>query len=218
MAGRWIAIGDIHGCRAEFERLLETVRPDASDAVVLVGDLVNRGPDSHGVIRIAESLGATCLLGNHERRLLAYREHRDADALKPYDKDTLAQLTLEDWTFLERMQLTCEVAAIGTVFVHGGFLPQLPWKEQEADIVTEIQVVDPDGHARKRSDAPDAPHWSSLWAGPPFVVYGHTPLDAVQWTAWTCGIDTGCVYGGALTACIFPEKRLVAVPAERDYS
>ena len=101
--------------------------------------------------------------------------------------------------------------------MHAGFLPNRPWPKQPARIVTRIQVVDLAGEPRKRSEAPEAPHWSELWVGPPFVVYGHTPRPEVARTKWTLGIDTACVLGGCLTAYILPEKRIVQVKARETY-
>lgn len=98
-----------------------------------------------------------------------------------------------------------------------GGLPHRAWRRQPARIVTRIQVVDGDGAARKRSEAPTARHWSELWRGPPFVVYGHTPGPVVVRRRWTLGIDTACVLGGALTACVFPGRQLVQVKARKCY-
>lgn len=217
MAGRLIAVGDIHGCPEEFEELLDRVEPRPSDRVVLLGDLVNRGPDSHRVIQIARKRADVALLGNHELRLLNYRKTDDPSHLKRGDYATLEQLNGKCWDYLESMQLTYEDADLGVVLVHGGFLPGQPWRRQPARVVTRIQVVDRGGEPRKRSEAPDAPHWSESWHGPPFVIYGHTPRSEVARTKWTIGIDTGCVLGGALTAYVLPEGRVVQVRARRRY-
>ena len=80
-----------------------------------------------------------------------------------------------------------------------------------------IQVVAKDGTALKRSEEPSAPHWSEVWNGPPFVIYGHTPGPEVVRLKWSLGIDTGCAMGGSLTACILPEKRIVQVRAREKY-
>ena len=103
------------------------------------------------------------------------------------------------------------------MLVHGGFLPGKPWRGQPASVVTRIQVVSPDGQPHKRAEFPDAPHWSELWNGPPFVIYGHTPRPEPAWTQWSLGIDTGCVLGGALTACVLPGRTLIQVPAREKY-
>jgi serine/threonine protein phosphatase 1 len=217
MNGRLIAIGDIHGCHQEFTELLARLEPGRDDRVVLLGDLVNRGPDSSRVIELARSHRAVSLLGNHEFRLLRFRRTGDRKNLKEGDLDTLAQLRPEDWSYLEAMPLTFHDPDLNTVLVHGGFLPNEPWERQPAEIVTRIQVITREGKPAKRTDAPDAPPWADLWSGPPFVIYGHTPRSEVYKLKWSLGIDTGCVQGGYLTAYELPEKRFLQVKARQRY-
>jgi hypothetical protein len=217
MTGRLIAIGDIHGCHAEFAEMLGQLDLKGGDRLVLLGDLVNRGPDSTKVIDLARAAGSISLLGNHELRLLKFRKSGDNRLLKERDLETLDTLRPEDWTYMESMPLTYEETELNTVFVHGGFLPGEPWQKQPAEVVTRIQVIDKDGEPRRRADAPDAPPWADLWGGPPYVVYGHTPRAEVYKLKWSIGIDTGCVLGGFLTALIFPERRLVQVRARQKY-
>jgi serine/threonine protein phosphatase 1 len=217
MTGRLIAVGDIHGCHIEFAEMLEQLELKGGDRLVLLGDLVNRGPDSVKVIDLARAAGSISLLGNHELRLLKFRKTGDDKWLKERDLETFDKLRPEDWAYMESMPLTYEEAELNTVFVHGGFLPSEPWQRQTAEVVTRIQVVDKDGEPRRRADAPDAPAWADLWGGPPYVVYGHTPRPEVYKLKWSIGIDTGCVLGGHLTALVFPEKRLVQVKAHQRY-
>lgn len=218
MNGRIVAIGDIHGCPDEFKELLNRVALQPEDRLILLGDLVNRGPDSATVIDIARANRALSLLGNHERRLLEYRRTGSRDGIKDGDLTTAAQLKAEHWTYLESMVLTHELPELNTVFVHGGFLPGQPWAKQPADVITRIQVIDAEGRPRKRADCPDAPLWADLWSGPPFVVYGHTPRPDIYKLKWSVGIDTGCVLGGHLTAYVLPERRFVQVKARRKYA
>jgi len=217
MTGRLIAVGDIHGCHHEFADMLELLEPRAEDRIVLLGDIVNRGPDSTKVIDQAKASGSICLLGNHELRLLKFRRTGDRKYMKEHDLETFDALRTEDWAYLESMPLTYEEAELNTVFVHGGFLPGEPWQKQPAEVVTRIQVVDREGRPRKRADAPDAPPWADLWGGPPFVVYGHTPRPEIYKLKWSIGIDTGCVLGGSLTAYILPERRILQVKARQRY-
>ena len=217
MNGRLIAIGDIHGCHLEFAELLERLAPTKADQLILLGDLVNRGPDSCKVLDLARQHRALAVLGNHELRLLNYRRTGDTAFQKESDDATSAQLRPEDWAYLEAMPLTHYVEELNLVFVHGGFLPDEPWQKQPASVVTRIQVIDRDGRPRKRADAPEAPAWADLWNGPPFVVYGHTPRREIYRLKWSLGIDTGCVMGGHLTAYELPEKRLVQVKARKAY-
>lgn len=217
MNGRIIAIGDIHGCHQEFEELLGLLALEKGDRLVLLGDLVNRGPDSCRVIDLARQHQAISILGNHELRLLNYRRTKAPYPNKEADAETFSKLRPEDWAYLESMPLTHYVPELDTVFVHGGFLPGEPWQRQPASVVTRIQVIDADGLPRKRSEAPTAPVWADLWNGPPFVVYGHTPRPEIYRLKWSVGIDTACVMGGHLTAYILPEKRFVQVKARRRY-
>lgn len=217
MNGRIIAIGDIHGCHQEFAELLGVLELTKDDRLILLGDLVNRGPDSCKVIDLARAHNALSLLGNHELRLLEYRRTKDESLIKETDLDTHTKLRPEDWAYLEAMPLTHELPELNMVFVHGGFLPDEPWQKQPAQVVTRIQVIDSNGKPHKRSDAPDALPWADQWNGPPFVVYGHTPRPEIYKLKWSVGIDTACVMGGALTAFILPERRFVQVKARKRY-
>jgi predicted phosphodiesterase len=217
MNGRLIAVGDIHGCHSEFSELLGQLELKEGDRLVLLGDLVNRGPSSTKVIDLARGAGAVSLLGNHELRLLKFRKTGDRKYIKEHDTETFEALRPEDWAYLEGMPLTFEEPELNTVFVHGGFLPGEPWQRQPPEVVTRIQVIDEDGRPRKRADYPDAPAWADLWGGPPFVVYGHTPRPEVYRLKWSLGIDTGCVLGGHLTAYILPERRILQVQARQRY-
>lgn len=217
MNGRVIAIGDIHGCHVEFAELLTRLSPTRDDRLILLGDLINRGPDSTKVIDLARANNAIPLLGNHEFRLLNYRRTRNPAFRKENDQETFNQLRPEDWTYLESMLLTYHVEELNTVFVHGGFVPGEPWQKQPASVVTRVQVIDREGRPRKRADCPEAPCWADLWNGPPFVVYGHTPRPDVYRLKWSVCIDTACVMGGCLTAYILPEDRFVQVRARRRY-
>lgn len=215
---RTIAIGDVHGCADEFEELLNALDLDPDDRVVQLGDLVNRGPDSHGVLQLVREYKVESILGNHELRLLrAYREGRKA-LLKDYDYATFKVLTTEDWNYLSSLPKFKYGTTSNVVLVHAGFLPNLPWQSQDVDLVTSIQVIDKDGKPAKRADAPNARPWADSWCGPPFVIYGHTPRPNVLERPGSIGIDTGCVYGGHLTAYVIDDNSLVQVRARKSYA
>jgi hypothetical protein len=150
MSGRLIAIGDIHGCHKEFEDLLDKLDLGKDDRLILLGDLINRGPDSGKVVELAREYATASLLGNHELRHLNFRRTDDPSHLKKYDYATMDQLRGKDWDYLEEMKLTYEDEELGIVFVHAGFLPDKPWQKQPARVVTRIQVVGKDGEPRKR--------------------------------------------------------------------
>lgn len=216
---RTIAIGDVHGCRAELEDLLSKLSPRADDRLIFLGDLVNRGPDSLGVLALVASLkNTTVLMGNHELRLLATRSKNPVVKVKPGDKTLAATLPPQAWRMMENMPLTLFNTDLQTIFVHGGFLPDVAWQTQPAEVVTRIQAITPDGRPCKRSECPNCPLWADLWPHPTFVIYGHTPRTTVYARPTSLCIDTGCVYGGALTAYILPEGKIVQVPARQSYA
>lgn len=217
MAQRSVIVGDVHGCARELQILLEHLQPGPDDEVIFVGDLINKGPDSHEVLRIARELGARSTMGNHEYRLLQYRKTGDKAFLKKGDSETAASLDKADWEYLESMPLTIELPRHNALVVHGGFLPDTPWREQTAEVVTRIQVVDKEGNAAKSSKAPNGTPWAALWNGPEFVVYGHRPRRRVARRPHSIGLDTGCVHGGSLSALIFPHRILCQVPAKAAY-
>lgn len=214
---RWIIIGDVHGCIRELEDLLHKVNPGKKDRVLFLGDLVNRGPHSRKVVRLARGLEALSLMGNHELRLLKYRYSQNSAHLNTDDRKTVETLEEEDWAYLSSMALTLHWPRNNCLFVHGGFLPAIPWREQDASIVTSIRNICHGGMPCNRKDCPMGTFWAKKWDQKPFVVYGHTPQPSVVRKERSLGIDTGCVWGGKLTAFILPEKRLVQVDAREKY-
>jgi serine/threonine protein phosphatase 1 len=223
---RTIAIGDVHGCADELAALIAKLQLRSDDRVIQVGDLVNRGPDSHRAIQLARQFQIEVVLGNHELRLLHSRRTQQSKALKQYDLETIAQLSQSDWDFLAHLPTHIHDRDTATVFVHAGFLPQIPWQSQSLETVTQIQVVDQQGRAKKRSQAPNAAPWADDWAkrwhaddpDRPFVVYGHTPRPQILQRNGSIGIDTGCVYGGYLTAFILEDAKIVQVRAQKAYA
>jgi predicted phosphodiesterase len=215
---RTIVIGDVHGCAEEFEELLLTLKLKSKDRVFQVGDLVNRGPDSHRTVKLARDYNVKCVLGNHEVRLLQAKKQKNLDILKSYDHDTLDQLTKADWKFLKEMPPYIHRSKRKTVIVHAGFLPKPAWHKQDIGTITQIQVIDADGNPAKRDAAPDAPSWADHWHGTPFVVYGHAARPEVFKRPGSIGIDTGCIYGGHLTAYTLEDQSIVQVPAKKKYA
>lgn len=204
-----ILIGDIHACSREFSALLDLVAPGRSDRLILLGDLVNKGPDPTGVVRMVRSLEAICLRGNHENDHLFWqagevrprRESVRTRKLMP-DEDYAAYLAMA-----AVMPLAYETAEL--IAVHGAVVPGLPLAEQPASLLTG-------------DESPD-PSWKdSIDLGRPLIV-GHKRYrkdfskPCIEKGKFY-GIDTGCVYGGTLTALEWPSGKIWQVKAERDYS
>jgi len=217
MSKELIVIGDVHGCAAELEDLLEVLSPGEGASVLLLGDLINRGPESHRAVRIARESGLNCLMGNHELRLITYRKRRDPSILKSYDYETLQNLRPEDWHYLAKLLPFYETEDSRFVCVHGGFRPGRPWRTQTVKDVCEAKWIPPNEIPPEQRRGKNSIHWSELWKGPPTVVYGHTPDPEIRFGSNTLCIDTACVYGGYLTACRLPSMEIVQVKARKAY-
>jgi diadenosine tetraphosphatase ApaH/serine/threonine PP2A family protein phosphatase len=220
---RHIIVGDVHGCLDELDALLSRVRfQEGSDRLVFVGDLVARGPNSLGVVRLARRLRACAVLGNHEAKLLRGRREGRAKLSGEYER--LAQhLSTEEWQTLESLPLWLDVAAAQVRVVHAGVVPGRPIDETPREALLTIRAIDADG--LWTSDKSAKPLWGELYTGPPHVVFGHNALEDPQRHSWATGIDTGCVYGGRLTALVLSEgepiskasANLISVPARKRY-
>lgn len=223
---RTIIIGDIHGCRDELEDLLDAAGHVRGDRVVSVGDMVVRGPDPRGTLALLRSIGAQAVRGNHEDRVL--RAHGGA-ALHPAVNDitriAVYALREEDFAWLRSLPLWLDLRENGVRVVHAGVVPGVPIDKQAPEHLMSMRSLGKHGKpAPRRSGRP----WGKLYRGPPHVVFGHNAQPEPQIHPWATGIDTGCVYGGRLTAMVLtgsqhppppPERRdvLVSVPARRPY-
>lgn len=224
MPSRTIIVGDVHGCLAELERLFETLSLTRDDRVVMVGDLVAKGPDSVGVVRLLRGIGARSVLGNHDANLLRYQRARrggePSDASDAVRK-IARKMSDEDWAWLEALPYTIELPEHAAIVVHAGLVPGVPLDRQRPEDMLTMRSIRPDGTASKRLE--DGLPWAQLWVGPPHVYFGHDAITGLQRHAHATGLDTGCVYGGELTACVLPsssgdERELASVEAARVYS
>jgi len=207
MAGRLLAIGDIHGCHHMLVKLLERIAFDpATDALVFVGDYIDRGPDARKVIDTLIGLRAccpnlVCLKGNHEAMLLDYyldgRGERqfffngglatlDSYSISPADARAGRGLPEDHLQFLRGLPLFHETEAY--LFVHAGLRPRIPLADQLPEDLLWIRYEFIDSEADFGRT----------------VVFGHTPLKDPLIEPNKIGIDTGAVYGGRLTCIELP--------------
>ncbi|MCX7807289.1 MAG: metallophosphoesterase [Deltaproteobacteria bacterium] len=238
-ASRTIVIGDVHGCLEELDELLRLLSVRSSDRLVFVGDLLDRGPDPIGVLRRVRELGADCVLGNHEERHLRYARHearrtidpRYRNPMRPFPPKELAEhrsLSKDDLAWMARLPVLLEVMP-GWIVVHGGLEPGRSLSEQIPTRVIRLRYVDAAGRFVASDDPsrppPGARPWATVWKGPYHVIYGHevhdlsSPrVDRNEKTHAECwGIDTGCCYGGKLTALILPTREIAQVQAKAAY-
>jgi len=208
MTGRTIVVGDVHGCRAELDALLDRLAFGLGDRLVFVGDLVSRGPDSLGVIALARSTGAHVVRGNHEAKLLAWlrakpEKRRDLPISK-HHAQIAERMTEADWSVVVQSTLWFDLPEHDLRVVHAGVVPGVPIERQEEKNLLHMRCLTPKGEASEEKWGA-APLWGVRYEGSPHVVFGHNALSVVQLHPWATGIDTGCVYGGALTALVLHE-------------
>jgi protein phosphatase len=236
--GPFDIIGDVHGCLDECVQLLRqlgyrvegtreapTVTPPEGRRTVFVGDLVDRGPDSPGVLRLVMAMVADgtafCVPGNHDVKLMKKLRGRDVKVSHGL-AETLAQLESEpdafrrevaDWVYSLVSHLVFDDGKL--VVAHAGMKEALQGRASSA--VRDFALY---GETTGETDEYGLPvryDWAAEYRGSATVVYGHTPVPEPQWVNRTICVDTGCVFGGRLTALRYPERELVSVPAARVY-
>jgi protein phosphatase len=239
---RFDIIGDIHGCAQELEALLRTLgyavewsqreceRVPAVTApegrkVVFVGDLADRGPHTPDVLRIAmhmvESGLAYAVMGNHDRKLMHWLEGRNVQITHGLQQ-SIEQLSTDGAEFKDRAKAFLDSMRShywldgGKLAVaHAGLKEEMIGRGSGA--VREFALFGDTTGEMDEYGLPMRRDWAAEYRGKTSVVYGHVATAEAQWVNNTICIDTGCVYGGKLTALRWPERELVSVPAEKVY-
>lgn len=235
-------IGDIHGCADELEALLRAldyvvhwserdgarwpkIVPPAGRKAVFVGDLVDRGPRTPDVLRIVlqmvDSGAAYAVMGNHDRKLMRWFDGRN---VKPTHglQQSIEQLSTESAafkdkakTFLDSMRSHYWLDGGRLAVAHAGLKEEMIGRGSGA--VREFALYGDTTGEMDEYGLPVRRDWAAEYRGTTSVVYGHVATAEAQWVNNTICIDTGCVYGGKLTALRWPERELVSVPAAKVY-
>lgn len=237
-SGPFDIIGDVHGCFDELRALLDelgyVVDRDAERfalshplgrRLVFLGDLIDRGPGVADCLRLAmdavEDGVALCVPGNHEVKLLRKLRGRDVRITHGLDI-TLAQLEAEIPAFRDRVAAFIDglvshyVLDDGRLAVaHAGMREDL--LNRSSRTVREFALFGDTTGETDEFGLPVRYDWAAEYRGEAAIVYGHTPVTTPEWVNRTICIDTGCVFGGRLTALRYPERELVSVPAARTY-
>lgn len=236
--GPFDLIGDVHGCYDELVSLLEKLgyavsgsaegvslsHPEGRRAV-FVGDLVDRGPKSPEVIRLVMNAVAAgtgfCVAGNHDVKLSRKLRGKDvkithglAESLAQLEATT-AEFKRDAADFLDGLVSHYVFDGGKLVVAHAGLKEEMHGRGSGA-----VRAFCMYGETTGETDEFGLPvryNWAQDYRGRAMVVYGHTPVPSAEWLNNTICIDTGCVFGGSLTALRYPERELVAVPAARMY-
>ena len=182
-------VGDVHGSRSALERLLARLAPTADDLVLFVGDLVRKGPDSPGVVDLVrEDPRLISVRGNNEQKIVR------GDKRPAWLRDG-------DRSYFESLPVVISFA--DALVVHGGVDPTRPLADHAVDELLTMRAPHGDGY--------DGPFWYDGYDGPYRVFFGHTVHDAPLKRDHAVGLDTGCVYGGTLTAYDYRTDEFVTV-------
>lgn len=237
--GPFDIIGDIHGCFDEAAELLEklgyqiTRRDDgffdvenpADRTAVFVGDLVDRGPNSSDVLRLVMSMTragkALCVPGNHEAKLNKYLSGRNVTVSHGLE-ETIAQLESETVEFRAEVAEFIDALVSHYVFddgklvvAHAGLKEKL--QGRGSGKVRDFALYGETTGETDEFGLPVRYNWAAEYRGKASVVYGHVPTPEPEWVNNTICIDTGCVFGGKLTALRYPEREIVSVAARKVY-
>ncbi len=237
--GPFDIIGDIHGCFDELIDLLKAlgyeistqpdgntvVEPPHGRKVIFVGDFVDRGPKVAEVLRLVMHMqrtgAAICVPGNHDVKLARALRGRNVNPTHGL-AESLAQLENESTEFKTEIAefldslVSHYVLDNGKLVVaHAGMKPEL--QGRASGRVREFALYGETTGEIDEFGLPIRANWADEYRGPATVVYGHTPVPEPQWVNRTINIDTGCVFGGKLTALRYPERELISVPAYQMY-
>ncbi|KAG5479312.1 hypothetical protein LSCM4_01904 [Leishmania orientalis] len=224
--GRYIIVGDVHGCVDQLEQLVEKVKyVQGKDCLFIIGDYVNKGPDSIGVLRACQRLGAYGVLGNHDYTLLRCcarmrRRPFTPDDLRDPVKRLAQKLPKDCEYYLRGLPHIVRIPRHNVLLVHAGLNIQHSVENQNVEEVMHLRrlevVPNKPGMFKAIAKGADGEPWAKLWRGPEMVIFGHDAYSGFQAHAHACGIDTGCVYGDPLTCVVYgqdsPAGEFFSVP------
>lgn len=233
--GPFDIIGDVHGCFDELTALLtklgygvdgHRVTPPQGRKAVFLGDLVDRGPKSPDVLKLVLGMTANdtalCVPGNHDIKFLRHLRGKDVQITHGL-ADTLAQmagetpeLRAEVAQFLDGLVSHYVLDGGKLVVAHAGLKAEM--QGRGSGKVRDFALFGETTGETDEFGLPVRCPWAESYRGSAAVVYGHTPIPTPEWLNHTLNIDTGCVFGGSLTALRWPERELVSVPALQTYA
>ncbi len=208
---RTIVVGDIHGCFDELTDLIERLNPQPDDRLIAVGDLITKGPKNREVLDLLISDPRwSSVVGNHDRKI-RQKLRGEPVRLNKEQRATLNELQADQkyFEFLRKLPFTIDLGS--HLVVHAGVRPGVDIDKQMASDMTEIRTMGIDPPRRRGIP------WYAVYRGPQTILFGHWPAQTPRRASHAIGLDTGCVYGGALTAFVIESGEFLWVPARQKY-
>ncbi|KAG2186109.1 hypothetical protein INT43_002547, partial [Umbelopsis isabellina] len=232
---RVFVIGDVHGCLNELNALLDAIDyDDSTDQIIIAGDLTADGPDSLGVIRRAQEIGALCVRGNHDDKVIRFRTYMNSkggtlpthglmdegsvpDPLKfgNHHAAIATNMTDSDYDYLQSCPLILDLQPFNAYVVHGGLDPTVKINDQDPYSVLNVRDINTNGILIASDKIGDP--WSNEWnaaqtnGSAKNIYYGHAAGRGLNLQQYTFGVDTGCVHGKQLTAIELHSHNLTQV-------
>lgn len=227
-------IGDVHGCTLELSNLLRVIKPSQNDSVIFLGDLIDKGPDSAGTVRLARQISnefsSTLIMGNHEENFLRWieKDNESRERMKRHEDFVILEKELNpddvDYLFGSRLWLRFSCSGEDWIAVHGGIpatMDEISMYETSAGGPTKAELMNFSSKQRKRIgqvlrlryQTPDGKFvslgneteqdkfWAETYDGRfGHALFGHQPVSVPYSFKNAIALDTGCVFGGELTA------------------
>ncbi len=211
MKSKVFFVGDVHGCFNELQQLLEKAGYDSRQhRLILLGDLINKGPDSFKVLSWARARKQVeTLIGNHELKFIQAIEKQFPlpGALEKLKMEMGGKI--REWiAWIKTWPVYIEEDDF--LAVHGGVVPDQHPCQSKVEHLVNIRYWDREG---QNMQDPSFPAWHELYTKPKLVVYAHWAKQGLKVKENSIGLDTGCVYGGHLTGLWLPERKWVQVPS-----
>jgi hypothetical protein len=230
---RTVIISDIHGCLEEFEELLAKLEYHREkDRLIIAGDLIDRGPNSPGVVRKIRELNLESICGNHDAKFLKWFRNQGTNQEQFYSgKDYYCQFSDADINYLAQMPYYLKLPEHNAIVIHAGLRAYLPIEKQDRQDLLYLRYCDSDHKfvslkkiAKLGKEEADAHFWTEFGPFGCDVVYGHNVnsmenirIDKYEDGTSCFGIDTGCCFGGRLTALVLDTKEVIQVRAKQVY-
>lgn len=213
---RYFVIGDIHGCYAELQDLLDKAALNSDDQIISIGDLIDRGDDSASVVEFfRDTPNASAIMGNHERKHIRWFD----DQVEPAASQIITRKQITEDIYPEVIGYMSDLPLYmdlpDALLVHGFYEPGIALEDQRETVL--VGTMTGEEYLRKRYSWP----WYERYDGEKPLIMGHRDytdkMQVLNYKDRVWGIDTRCVYGGTLTGLFLPDFKLISVPSRGDH-